>query len=52
METAHKSLEPEVPTLQDVLTKSPELEVSTTEHVLACLGILLVVAWLIHTSGW
>jgi hypothetical protein len=52
METAHKSPELEVPALQDVLTKSPELEVSTWEHVLVCLGILLVVAWLIHTSGW
>jgi hypothetical protein len=49
METAHKS--PEVPTLQEVLTKSPELEVTTLQHVLTCLGILLVVAWLIYTSG-
>jgi hypothetical protein len=51
METAHKSPELEVPALQDVLTKSPELEVTTLQHVLTCLGILLVVAWLIHTSG-
>ena len=51
METAHKSPELEVPTLHDVLTKSPELEVSTLQQVLTCLGILLVVAWLIHASG-
>jgi hypothetical protein len=51
METAHKSPELEVPALQDVLTKSPELEVTTLQHVLTCLGILLVVAWLIYTSG-
>jgi hypothetical protein len=47
-----KSPELEVPALQDVLTKSPELEVTPLQHVLACLSILLVVAWLIHTSGW
>jgi hypothetical protein len=52
METAHKSPKLEVPALQDVLTKSPELEVTPLQHVLACLSILLVVAWLIHTSGW
>jgi hypothetical protein len=50
METAHKSPEPEVPTLQDVLTKSPELEVTTLQHVLTCLGILLTVALLIYFS--
>jgi hypothetical protein len=50
METAHKSPELEVPALQDVLTKSPELEVTPLEHVLACLGILLVVAWLLYAS--
>jgi hypothetical protein len=51
METDHKSPELKVPALQDVLTKSPELEVTTLQHVLTCLGILLVVAWLIYTSG-
>jgi len=51
METAHKSPELEVTRLQDVLTKSPELEVTTLQHVLTGLGILLVVAWLIYTSG-
>jgi hypothetical protein len=51
METAHKSPELEVPELQDVLTKSPELEITTLQHALTCLGILLVVAWLIYTSG-
>ena len=33
METAHKS---------------PELEVSTLQQVLTCVGILLVVAWLLY----
>ena len=52
METAHKSPElDEVPTLQDVLTKSPELEVTTLTHVLTFLGILLVVAWLIYNAS-